>query len=57
MSKPIILAVDSAAAARQITERLLRNRYGIDYAVICEDSPPRPRNSCSKRSDRTVRSR
>lgn len=39
MSKPIILAVDSDAAGFQITEQLLRNRYGIDYTVVCEPSP------------------
>ena len=40
MTKPIILAVDSDHAGGQITERLLRNRYGVDYAVVCEQSPP-----------------
>jgi thioredoxin reductase (NADPH) len=41
MTKSIILAIDSDNAAGQITERLLRNRYGIDYEVVCEQSPLR----------------
>lgn len=41
MTKPIILAVDSDDAAAQITERLLRNRYGVDYTVVCDRSPAR----------------
>ena len=39
MTKPIILSVDSDETAGEITQRLLRNRYGIDYAVVCEQSP------------------
>jgi thioredoxin reductase (NADPH) len=39
MTKPIILAVDSDEAAGEITERLLRNRYGLDYTVVCAGSP------------------
>jgi thioredoxin reductase (NADPH) len=39
MHKALILAVESDAAARQILEKLLRDRYGISYTVLCAQSP------------------
>jgi thioredoxin reductase (NADPH) len=38
MNKPMILALDADAAALQMTEQLLRSRYGINYEVVCERS-------------------
>jgi thioredoxin reductase (NADPH) len=40
MNKPMILALDADPAALQITEQLLRNRYGINYEVVCGQSAP-----------------
>jgi hypothetical protein len=36
MLKALILAVDSDAAALEILEKLLRDRYGVSYTVVCE---------------------
>lgn len=41
MGKPILLALDHNAATLQVTETLLRNRYAVNYEVVCERSPTR----------------
>jgi thioredoxin reductase (NADPH) len=41
MDQAVILAVVDEADALKVTERLLRNRYGRDYEVLCEPRPER----------------
>jgi thioredoxin reductase (NADPH) len=39
MAKPLLLALDSDAATLPVLERLLHNRYAINYEILCTQSP------------------